>query len=93
MECVAIRLGIDPYLLADNTDLSGIHQRATALEAILGAIYLSKGIVAVKAFAEKIQLIQKKSPSILDIIDKQYLRRTIEFQSNLSLSKPCFVCR
>lgn len=57
LETIAKRLAIDSILLQTNTDLRGNKKRATSLEAIFGAIFLSNGFEAAKAFADKIKLL------------------------------------
>ncbi|MGD9909442.1 MAG: ribonuclease III domain-containing protein [Candidatus Izemoplasmatales bacterium] len=58
LEKIGQEQNIDKFLLYINTDLEGKKKRATSLEAIIGAVYLSKGSKAVEKLAHKLKILE-----------------------------------
>lgn len=82
LESIGGKVQIDRLLLALNQDLKGNKKRATSLEAIIGAIFLSKGLEKARMFCSKLEIIKPQkqlslqvnpTKSILDIIPKSIL--------------------
>lgn len=75
LESIGDEHNVKEFLLYLNTDLDGNKKLATAIEAIIGAIYLSEGILKVEKFTSKIGLTEQKTNNIFNIISSDIFEK------------------
>lgn len=75
LEAIGEKNKVKEFLLHSNTDLDGKKKLATSLEAIIGAIFLSEGIIKTEEFLVRLCLIDEKQKNIFDIIDDDFFKK------------------
>lgn len=90
LEKIGIKFNIDVFMLWNNSDLNGDKKRATTIEAIIGAIFLSNGLQYAIEFTEKIGLIEKRDQTILDIIPLEIFEKRLSEMSEYGYQSVVF---